>query len=140
MNKITCEDFIISHIKTNKNLSKLYSIKHPNSKYTLKSIINDIIYVLKTGISWRSIRSSNNWQSIYFHFKRFSKTNIFRSLFNSVKNKYIRQNNIDTIVIDSSFIPNKNYKILKRNNYSVNIKKNKKILVLLNYLINDLIN
>ncbi len=128
MNKITCTQFIVSYIQANKKLSKLYSPikKHPNSKYKINSIINDILYILKTGISWRSIRSTNNWQSIYFHFNRFSKFKIFSSLFKNIRNKYIRKNKINNIVIDSSFIPNKNGKtLLARNKFFKNKNCNK---------------
>ena len=126
MNKINIIDFILSHIKSNKRISTLYTNKHPNTKYSIESIIEDIIYVLKTGISWRSIRSNNNWQSIYFHFKRFVKYKIFRSLFNNIKNRYILANNINTLIIDSSYVPNKNGKqSISRNKFYKNKNGNK---------------
>lgn len=91
-----------------KKLKRLYSVKHPNTKYKLDDIINDIIYVLKTGISWRSIRTPINFRTLYFHFKRFVKHDIFGRLFKKIRNNHINNNNniSDTYIIDSSFIMN----------------------------------
>ena len=90
-----------------KELKRLYSIKHPNTKYKLDDILNDIIYVLKTGISWRSIRTHINFRTLYFHFKRFIKYDVFGRLFKKIRNTYIKKNNTNTTyIIDSSFIMN----------------------------------
>lgn len=72
----------------------------------LDDIINDIIYVLKTGVSWRSIRTHIDYRTLYFHFKRFVKHDIFSRLFKKIRNKYINNNISDTYIIDSSFIMN----------------------------------
>ena len=37
-----------------KSLNKTFSIQHPNSKYSLDLIIDEILYVLKPGVSWRT--------------------------------------------------------------------------------------
>jgi hypothetical protein len=69
----------IKHIiLSNKNIKHFYTKLYPNTKYSLDDILNDIFYVLKTGISWRELRSSVNWQSVYFHFQRFVEFNIFK--------------------------------------------------------------
>lgn len=59
------------------NIGHFYKKKHPNSKYNLIDILNEILFVLKTGISWRNLRSIIDWKSIYFHFQRFIHYNIF---------------------------------------------------------------
>ncbi len=38
-------------------LNKKYTSNHPRIKYTLDDILVDILYVLKTDIPWRSMRS-----------------------------------------------------------------------------------
>ena len=54
-----------------------------NSKYILDQILDVIEHVLITGSSWRSLNlpifySTNiKWQSIYYHFQKFSKANVF---------------------------------------------------------------
>ena len=68
---ISFKDSIKTTILKNKHIQKFYLRKFPNSKYSLDLIIDDILYVLKTGIAWRDLRSNVNWQSVYFHFQRF---------------------------------------------------------------------
>jgi hypothetical protein len=34
----------------------------------------------KTGIAWRDIRSRIKWQTLYFHYNRFVKFNIFKKV------------------------------------------------------------
>lgn len=83
-----------------------YTETYTNQKYTLKNIIDDIIYVLKTGISWRNIRSSINWNTLYWHYKRFVKFDIFKKVYMILIKQY-SQNLTNTHIIDSTFIPNK---------------------------------
>ncbi len=52
-------------ILKNKILNTSFTTNHSNSKYSLDFIISEIIYVLKTGISWRNLRSSINWNTFY---------------------------------------------------------------------------
>ena len=54
-----------------------YKKHYPNSKYTLSNILHEILFVLKTGISWRNLRSHIHWKSIYFHFQRFVESDIY---------------------------------------------------------------
>lgn len=86
-----------------------------NSKYTIDQILDVIEYVLITGSSWRSLNlpifSSTNikWQSIYFHFQKFSKANVFKNVYLSLLEKYFQKNKsgkLKYLSIDTSFIRN----------------------------------
>jgi hypothetical protein len=101
--KIYIKNAILSDV----NIGKYYSIIYPNSKYFLDDILDDIINVLKNGISWRNIRSLINWNVIYFHFKRFVKFDIFKNIYLSLQSKYLTKNNPLIQIIDSTFIMNK---------------------------------
>ena len=107
-------------------IGKFYLNSQTNSKYSLNDILVDILYVLKTGIAWRDVRSSIKWTSVYWHFKRFTERNIFKKLYLKFRNKTIKKVNIDTLLIDSSIICNK-YGINKvsRNKFYKNKKCNK---------------
>lgn len=72
---------LIDLIMNNNVLKKSYNTNHPNQKYKLNKIVDEIIYVLKTGISWRNIRSTINWNTLYHHYKRFVEHDIFKQLF-----------------------------------------------------------
>ena len=80
---------LIHIILSNKLFFNTFSKKHSNSKYSLDIIIDDIIYVLKTGISWRHLRSSVNWHTVYRYYSLFVKYNIFLRLFRSFQKKYL---------------------------------------------------
>jgi len=115
-----------NYILANKSIGKFYSIKHPNSKYKLEDLLDDIMFVLKTGIAWRDLKSTIKWQSVYFHFKRFVQFNIFKMFFNKLRRMYIKSFKCNILLIDSSFISNKYGKnIISRNKFFKNKKCNK---------------
>ena len=91
-------------------LRNSYIKKHPNQKYKLDDILHDILYILKTGISWRQIRSNINYNTLFWHFKKMIKYNIFKDTYLLTRNSYYHQNkdNINTYLVDSTFIQNKN--------------------------------
>lgn len=100
-------DILTKIILSNKNIKQFYIKSFPNSKYSLKSILSEILFILKTGISWRDCRSNINYQSIYYHFKRFVKFGIFKKLFINLRSTFIRSNKTNVQIIDSTFIMNK---------------------------------
>jgi transposase len=113
-------------IKNNKRLNNRYFKCHPNSRYKIDDILDDILYVLKTGISWRDIRSHINWNTLYQHFKGMIDEKIFFKLFKVLQKRYLKSNYINTLIIDSSFIPNKYGRDkISRNKFYKNKKGNK---------------
>jgi transposase len=94
-------------ILSNVNLTKFYFKKSPSSKYNLELILSEIIYVLKTGLSWNNLRSTINPKSLYWHFNRFVKNNIFHDTFIYLRNKYSESNKTNIQIIDSTFVMNK---------------------------------
>jgi len=104
---IELKTIILGIIENSPALKKKYFVKHPNSKYSISLILDEILYVLKTGISWKNIRSPIHWNSLYSHFKILTKYFIFKKPFCKLRKK-IKKGNI--YIIDSSFIQNKNSK------------------------------
>ena len=51
-----------------------------------EDIIAEILYVLKTGISWRNIRSKINYNTLYWHYKRLTKYEIFNKVYERLLN------------------------------------------------------
>ena len=89
-------------------LKDTYIKKH--SKYSLHLIITEILYFLKSGVSWRMLRSPINYKTLYWHYSLFVKYNIFFKLFNKIKRVYLNLhlNETNTMYIDSTIIYNKN--------------------------------
>jgi transposase len=104
---ISFKEYLKNTILKDKNINKYYLKQYPNSKYKLDDILDDILYVLKTGISWRDLKSSVKWQSVYSHFQRFTKFNIFKKMYLSFRSDYFINNKTDIQLIDSTFIMNK---------------------------------
>jgi len=105
--KYSFKETIKNSILNHKILKKYYINTFPNSKYSLDLIIEDILFVLKSGVSWRDSRSAVNWQSLFWHFQRFVKFNIFKSIFHQLRNLYSKRNSIELQIIDSTFVMNK---------------------------------
>lgn len=67
-----------------------------------------------TGASWRSLdlpifKNRVKWQSIYYHFNKFCKLNVFRKVYMELIDKYFRSNKsnkLKYLSIDTSFIKN----------------------------------
>jgi putative transposase len=107
-------------------LKNTYNKTHTNTKYTLDLIITEICYFLKSGVSWRNLRSKINYKTLYWHYTNFVKYNVFIKLFNQIKLVYLKKYKYRdaTLLIDSTCINNK-YGINKigRNKFY----KNKKV-------------
>ena len=77
-------------ILTSKKTKHFYNIKYSHSKYTLDEILKEILYVLKTGLSWRDVRSNIHWLTLYWHFNRLSSCGIFEKLFKCLRKGYVK--------------------------------------------------
>ena len=70
-------NLLVRHVKANKLLFKSYDFSNKLQKYSIKEYFIEIMYVLKTGIAWRHIRSHINWNSIYKNYIKLNEHNIF---------------------------------------------------------------
>lgn len=119
-----------------KTLKDTYIKKHTNTKHSLDIIIEELLYFLKSGISWKNLRSSINYKTLHWHFRKLVKYNIFIKLFNKIKYSYLKKY-IDTntsLFIDSTNINNK-YGVNKigRNKFYKNKKVTKISLMIDTY-------
>src|SRR3970040_1474459 len=91
-------------------LKDTYLIAHTNSKYSIDLIIHELLYFLQSGVSWRMLRSPINAKTLFWHFSKFVKYNIFLKLFNKIKNLYLNKyiKSDVSLFIDSTIIYNKN--------------------------------
>jgi len=114
----------------NSEIGESYRNRYPNSKYNLSDILTEIIYVLKNGVSWRNLRSNINYNTLYWHFRRFVYNNIFNSLFIFLRDNYFKSHNCSLQIIDSTCIFNKlGRESIARNTFYKNKNCNKVSLV-----------
>lgn len=102
----------LKKIILNSNIKNTYIHKYPNSKYSLDLIINELIYVLNTGLSWRNLRSKINSKTLYWHFSKFVKYDIFKKLFEVLRSNFYNYtgnkiNDTTYLIVDSTIIWNK---------------------------------
>lgn len=103
---------------------KKYAFKTKNQKYNLKLIINEIIYFIQSGVSYRHYRGPLNAKTLNKHILFFSKHQIFYRIYKQLLNEYINIKSYTKLKyqsIDTSFIMNKNGKQnIGRNKYFKN--------------------
>jgi transposase len=106
---ISYKECIKAHIIKNNH----YKQNH-NSLYTLDDILNVIEYVMITGASWRSLNlpifnGKIKWQSIYYHFNKFCKLDIFKKVYLELLDTYFKSNKsgkLKYLSVDTSFVKN----------------------------------
>jgi transposase len=110
------------------------------SKYTNEYYLKKIIFILKTGISYRDATDSNiknHYSSIFKKFKQWNEAKIFENLYDELIKKYkrkikrkIHKSQIIDLFIDSTMIRNKNGKDVLSVNYQDKFKNGNKITVI----------
>ena len=83
-------NLLIREINSIPSLKKSYSHYYKSQKYTIKEILIDIFYVLKTGIPWRALRSHINWNTVYKSYIKLNKYGIFKSCYKALLSKYLK--------------------------------------------------
>ncbi|MFN8576722.1 MAG: IS5 family transposase [Candidatus Sericytochromatia bacterium] len=95
--------------------------------YSLLGIFNCICYRLKTGCQWRELPIKQffegdcpSWQTIYYHFNRWSKNRDFKALWEKILIKFNSILDLDVINLDGS------HTIAKRGGEKVDFQTRKK--------------
>jgi len=128
INKITKEieakfiEFYVNYINDNyPNLLTYNNLR----KFILKEILEDIIYFLKSGVSYKNFRGKLSKSTLHYYISLFTKKNIFISNYWCLHKEYSKNNFYDKIKYlstDTTFIINKSssLKNVKRNPYMKN--------------------
>jgi transposase len=101
---------IISEVKKYPKLYKSFDFSNVHQKYSLYEYLIEILYVLKTGISWRDLRSKINWISVYKTFCKLVSQNIFQKTYKNILGDYLDdqpKSELKYLLTDTTFIPNK---------------------------------
>jgi hypothetical protein len=98
----------LSNVIIKSNIKNKYNFTYPNQKYKLDEILDGIIYVLKSGISWRNYIGNINWQTLNHHFNILRNNDIFLKSYKKLLKLYqkIFTYNEDIFMSDTSFIKN----------------------------------
>lgn len=113
MNKRSMQiKLLIAHIKSQPELYKCYNFTYRTQKYKLDDILTDIVYIMKTGISYRNLRSAIKWQTVYKVWRKLVKHKVFEFTYAELLRKYLKKGSLNKklklISTDTTFIMNKN--------------------------------
>lgn len=89
---------------------KKYNFSNKKQKHSLDDILEDVLYIADTGISYRKLRSKINYNSLYYHIDFFIKSRVFEKFYNFLLFEYFETNKLEKLKyqsIDTSFIINK---------------------------------
>ena len=89
--------------------------KTKNRKYTVQYLLKHVIFILKSGISYRMLNDFPNinhnnaphWATVYKFFKKLVKYNIIHTTFKQTVDKYLLRSNNKVFITDTSLIANK---------------------------------
>jgi transposase len=87
-----------------------HKIGHNRQKVSYHYVFNMILYVLKSGCSWRTLKPDNQlvtWQNIYYHYNKWSKDGSFERLFDSTHETMREKLALECIQLDGSHTPSK---------------------------------
>lgn len=55
-------------------------------KYSLRSVFDGILYIVKTGVQWRMLPSDfAPWQTVYYYFSKWKNEGLLEEIFNTLR-------------------------------------------------------
>lgn len=96
------ETYILPHLTHKKG--------HNRQKVSYHYVFNTILYVLKSGCSWRTLKPDNElvtWQNIYYHYNRWSKDGSFERIFEHSRTYIETHLALECIQLDGTHTPSK---------------------------------
>jgi hypothetical protein len=96
------ETYVLPHLS--------HKLNHNRLKVSYHYLFNTILYVLKSGCSWRTLKPENQlvtWQNIYYHYNKWSTDGSFEKLFSSTHQIMKASLALECIQLDGSHTPSK---------------------------------
>ncbi len=90
------------------NLS--HKLGHNRQKVSYHYIFNCILFVLKSGCSWRTFQIANqqiSWQNVYYHYAKWSKDGSFVKLFETSRADITEKLALECLQLDGTHTPSK---------------------------------
>jgi predicted type IV restriction endonuclease len=87
-----------------------HKIGHNRQKVSYHYIFNTILYVLKSGCSWRTLKPENQlvtWQNIYYHYAKWSADDSFLRLFEASRSDITHKLALECLQLDGTHTPSK---------------------------------
>lgn len=108
---------IIKTIIDNPKLKEKFYFKTTNRKYPIKQLLTHILFILKSGISYRmfndfienkyNISNIPHWGTLYKFYMKLIKYNVIQESFDETVKKYMEKSNNNIFMTDTTLIANK---------------------------------
>jgi len=108
---------IIKTIIDNPKLKEKFYFKTINRKYSVKQLLTHILFILKSGISYRmfndfienkyNINNIPHWGTLYKFYIKLVKYNVIQKSFDETVKKYMEKSNNNIFMTDTTLIANK---------------------------------
>ena len=87
-----------------------HKLGHNRQKVSYHYVFNTILYVLKSGCSWRTLKPDNQlvtWQNIYYHYAKWSLDGSFLRLFEASRSDISDKLALECLQLDGTHTPSK---------------------------------
>ena len=108
---------IIKTIINNPKLKEIFYFKTTNRKYSIKQLLTHVLFILKSGISYRMfngfienkyyISKIPHWGTLYKFYMKLIKYNVIQYSFNETVKNYMEKSNNNIFMTDTTLIANK---------------------------------
>ena len=97
ISEVDFETYVLPHLS--------HKLGHNRQKISYHKVFNYILYVLKSGCSWRTLKPDNQevkWTTIYYHYSRWSKDGSFDRLFEASRQYISDHLALESLQIDGT--------------------------------------
>ena len=102
ISELDFEQYILPHLS--------HKLGHNRQKISYHKVFNYILFVLKSGCSWRTLKPENqevSWINLYYHYAKWTKDGSFERLFEASRG-YIKEHlGLESLQIDGTHTPAK---------------------------------
>lgn len=87
-------------------IEKIINPQERKRKYSLRNIMNAILYLLKTGCQWRMIpKDFAPWESVYYYFSKWKNEGVIEDLWITSVHKFAQSPVVRRAPVLASLIP-----------------------------------
>lgn len=87
-------------------IEKIINPQERKRKYSLRNIMNAILYLLKTGCQWRMIpKDFAPWESVYYYFSKWKNEGVIEDLLDNIRSQVRTKSGREKSPVLASLIP-----------------------------------
>jgi transposase len=80
------------------------STRGKKRQVSMRQVVNELLYVVRTGLQWRNLRSNIPWQTVYYYFRSYKHK--LNDILQAIQNEHIQN---ETTAIDTQTVKISNF-------------------------------